>query len=90
MKRLQVGDLLIELLDMEPAYSSMTDAQSETYRLMLALASITGNKPVNFVEFETFLALLQISRPEPFLKRLDNLQESGRLRFHYCFQLVAA
>lgn len=77
---LTIGRIYIEFLESAPNYSRLTDAQADAYRLMWAIASVKGDRPA-FVDFQTFLDLLQLTRPEAFYKRLENLQRKGRIKF---------
>lgn len=78
--KLQIDTLLIDLVDFAPNWAEMTDAQAETYQLLLTLASLKGQLSVNAVRLSVLLELLHLTRPEPFARRLRNLQQKGLIK----------
>lgn len=74
--RLYIGHLTVNLLNLDPDYATLTDSQAETYRLMLAIASIRGDAPSK-ISLQTMVDLHKFSSPLPLLSRLRNLQKKG-------------
>lgn len=70
------ASMTIELLDLEPTYTDLSEAQAQTYRMLLAIAHMRDS-----VEFQTLLAVHGLRIPEVLHNRLRNLMRKGKLSF---------
>lgn len=79
MLHIQIGHLYINLLEASPNYLALTEPQTDTYRLLWAIASIKGDQ-LTQVRESVILELLQINRPQILYRRLANLNRKGLIQ----------
>lgn len=83
--KLQIGDTTIELLEESATYEDLNRVQSDTYRLLIAIAAIRSS-----VEFATLQDLLNLRFSEALHTRLSNLEQKGKLKIQQMVKTTAA
>lgn len=74
--QLQIDGTTIQLLEPAPNWSKLPDPQAETYRLLLAIASIRTGEPKR-ITMQVVTALHGVNSPLPIRSRLRNLADKG-------------
>lgn len=76
VRTLWIDELELQLLEVNPNYLKLTEAQSDTYRLFLALSYLGTDYKISQ---PLLLTLLGLRSNLPLLSRLKHLDEKGMI-----------